>query len=107
MTSLTAAADTAVGPVPQLLRRRSLRGRRLSRCQWPTDALHRRTRSLFAGADCLSRDLTSSAHEQEDAKTLLKTGGPKPLGMKSASKLLGVLDEVIHEKKMKQEKKMG
>ena len=29
------------------------------------------------------------------------------MGMKSASKLLGVLDEVIHEKKMEQEKKMG
>jgi hypothetical protein len=44
--------------------------------------------------------------EQEDQK-LQKTGGPKPLGIKSASKLLVVLDEVVHEKKMEQAKSMG
>jgi hypothetical protein len=43
---------------------------------------------------------------QEDEKPQ-KTGGLKPLGMKSASKLLDVLDEVIHEKKMEQAKSMG
>jgi hypothetical protein len=44
--------------------------------------------------------------EQKDDKPQ-KRGGPKPLGMKSASKLLVVLDEVMHEKKMEQAKSMG